>query len=59
MKKSNKKAVIETIKAARGLERKEHFANGGTLVEWRGGTRTVQRNRKKYSRKGKQKWSAK
>ena len=52
------KQALKIIKAARGLEREQHFANGGTLVDWRGGTRTVQRNKKKYSRKGKQKWKA-
>ncbi len=49
------KAALKILKAARGLERKAHFANGGTLVEWRGGTRTVTRNKKKYTRKSKHK----
>ena len=47
---------IKTIKAARGIEREEHFKNGGSLVSWRGGARTITRNRKTYSRKGKSKW---
>ena len=54
MKKN--KQIINTIKAARGIEREEYFKNGGSLVSWRGGTRTVQRNKKTYSRKGKSKW---
>ncbi len=54
MKKN--KQIINTIKAARGIEREEHFKNGGSLVSWRGGTRTVQRNKKTYNRKGKSKW---
>ena len=51
-----KKQKIKALKAARGVERKNHFENGGTLVEWRGGTHTVTRNKKKFSRKGKSKW---
>ncbi len=50
------KQTIKTIKASRGIERKKHFENGGSLVSWRGGTRTVTRNKKTYSRKGKSKW---
>ena len=50
------KQTIKTIKAARGIEREEHFKNGGSLVSWRGGTRTVTRNKKTYTRKGKSKW---
>ncbi len=37
--------ALKQIKAQRGIERKLHFENGGTLVEWRGGPRLVQRNR--------------
>ena len=50
------KQTIKTIKAARGIEREEHFKNGGSLVSWRGGTRTITRNKKTYSRKGKSNW---
>ena len=50
------KQTIRTIKAARGIERKNHFENGGSLVSWRGGTRTITRNKKTYTRKGKSKW---
>jgi hypothetical protein len=50
------KQTIKIIKAARGIEREVHFKNGGSLISWRGGTRTITRNRKQYSRKGKSKW---
>ena len=50
------KQTIKTIKAARGIERKNHFENGGSLVSWRGGMRTITRNKKSYTRKGKSKW---
>jgi len=50
------KQTIKTIKAARGIERRKHFENGGSLVAWGGGTRTITRNKKTYSRKGKSKW---
>ena len=50
------KQTIKTIKAARGIERRKHFENGGSLVSWRGGTRTITRNKKTYTRKGKSKW---
>lgn len=44
--------IMDNVKAQRGLDRKAHFANGGTLVEWRGGPRLVQRNQKQYRRPG-------
>ena len=44
--------MLDDVKAQRGLDRKAHFANGGTLVEWRGGPRLVQRNQKRYRRPG-------
>lgn len=47
MTKTQKKATIKRLKAARGVEREQHFANGGDLVSWRGGTRTVTKNRKR------------
>jgi len=50
-----KKQKIQQLKAVRGIERKQHFENGGSLVDWRGGTRTVTRNKKKYTRKSKHK----
>jgi hypothetical protein len=51
--KNNTKAQLKMIKAARGLERKAHFENGGSLADWRGGVHTVTRNKKKYTRKSK------
>ena len=50
MKTQNQK-MLKRIKAVRGVERKRHFENGGTLVEWRGGTRTVTKNKKKQASK--------
>ena len=50
MKKQNQQ-MLKRIKAVRGIERKRHFENGGTLVEWRGGTRTVTKNKKKEASK--------
>jgi len=42
---------IEAIVRARGIERQNHFANGGSLVDWRGGTNTVTVDRKKKQNK--------
>jgi len=50
MKKQNKQ-MLQRLKAVRGIERKRHFDNGGSLVEWRGGTRTVTKNKKKEASK--------
>ena len=36
-----------SIKAQRGLDRADHFAKGGTLVQYWGGPNTVTRNRKR------------
>ena len=46
MKKQNKQ-MLQRLKAVRGIERKRHFDNGGSLIEWRGGTRTITKNKKK------------
>ena len=51
MTKKEAKAQLKALAAIRGLERKEHFANGGDLVSWRGGTRTVTIDRKKKRNK--------
>jgi hypothetical protein len=48
-----KNKQLKTIKAIRGLDRKRHFEEGGTLVSWRGGTRTVTADRKKKRNKRK------
>ena len=50
MKKQNKQ-MLKRIKAVRGIERKRHFEAGGSLVDWRGGTRTVTKNKKKSASK--------
>lgn len=44
--KTQNKQIIKCIKAVRAIERKRHFENGGTLVDWRGGTRTITKNKK-------------
>jgi len=49
--KTQNKQIIKRIKAVRGIERKRHFENGGTLVDWRGGTRTITKNKKKAASK--------
>ena len=35
-KKDKEKRVLKDSKSIRGLERKEHFDNNGTLSSWRG-----------------------
>jgi len=47
MTKQERKIQLKALKAIRGLERKKHFENGGSLVAWRGGTRTVEIDRRK------------
>ena len=42
---------LEQLARIRGQERKKHFEEGGTLVEWRGGARTVTIDRKKQRNK--------
>ncbi len=49
--KKQKAAQLKSLKAIRGLERKRHFEEGGDLVSWRGGTRTVTVDRKKKQNK--------
>lgn len=39
--------IHASIKAQRGLDRAEHFAKGGDLVQYWGGPKTVTRNRKR------------
>ena len=50
MKKQNKQ-MLQRLKAVRGIVRKRHFDDGGSLVQWRGGTRTVTKNKKKEASK--------
>ena len=51
MSKQKNREQIRRLKAIRGVERKQHFENGGDLVSWRGGTRTVTIDRKKKQNK--------
>ena len=53
MTKKQKQEQLRVLKAVAGLERKRHFENGGDLVSWRGGTRTVTVDRKKKQNKKK------
>jgi hypothetical protein len=51
MTKKQMKEQLRTLRAVRGIERKKHFENGGDLVSWRGGTRTVEVDRRKQKSK--------
>ena len=51
MKKQSKAQILKQLAIARGIERKRHFEAGGSLVDWRGGTRTVTKNKKKQASK--------
>jgi len=53
MKKKTNNTQLKTIKAVRGLHRKRHFEEGGDLVTWRGGTRTITTDQKKKRNKSK------
>jgi hypothetical protein len=44
--------VLSQIKAQRGLDRKQFFKEGGEMIRWRG-LHLVQRDKTKYTRKGK------
>jgi hypothetical protein len=50
---TKKNIQLKKIKAIRGLDRKRHFEEGGSLVSWRGGTRTITTDRKKRDNKKK------
>jgi len=45
------KKQLEQLARIRGKDREDHFENGGSLVEWRGGTRTVTTDKKKQRNK--------
>ena len=53
MTKNQRKEQLRVLKAVAGLDRKRHFENGGSLVSWRGGTRTVTADQKKKRNKNK------
>jgi hypothetical protein len=58
-KKQSNKRTLKALATVRGLERKAHFENGGTLSDWRGGVHTITKNRKKeQSRKACRQWRA-
>ncbi len=49
--KQARKQMLNMMAGARGIERKEFFKNGGTLVEWMGGPRLVVADKKKKKSK--------
>jgi len=51
MDKKQRKEQLRVLKAIAGLDRKRHFEKGGSLVSWRGGTRTVTVDQKKKKNK--------
>jgi hypothetical protein len=53
MNKQEAKAQLKSLAAVRGIDRKNHFENGGDLVTWRGGARTIRVDRKKKRNKRK------
>lgn len=58
-KNSKAKQQLKALARIRGIERKAHFENGGTLSDWRGGVHTITKNRKKeQSRKACRQWRA-
>ena len=42
---------LKVLARIRGHEREQHFANGGTAHEWRGGLHTVTTNKRKAKNK--------
>jgi len=50
-KAKNSERVLASVRAQGGLDRKAHFENGGTLVEWRGGPHTVTKNMRAWENK--------
>ena len=49
--KQERKQMLNMMAGARGIERKEFFANGGTLTDWMGGPRLVVADKKKKKNK--------
>jgi hypothetical protein len=50
MAKKNKKQKWSPIQAAKAAARLAHFANGGTLAQWRGSARTFTDRRKQKNK---------
>ena len=54
MSKKNKKELerkLNDLARQRGIDRKHHFANGGSMHDWRGGLHTVQKDKRKEKSK--------
>ncbi len=47
---AKKKQKWNPLKAAKAAARKAHFANGGTLAQWRGSSRTFTDRKKQKSK---------
>ena len=45
------KKLLKQLAAIRGVERANHFKNGGSLHNWRGGLSTKTKNKKKQASK--------
>ena len=47
MKNQANQKVLKSLAAVRGVERKRHFENGGSLHSWRGGLHTTTKDQKR------------
>ncbi len=45
------KKLLRQLAAIRGVRRENHFKNGGSLHDWRGGVSTKTKNKKKQASK--------
>ena len=45
------KKLLKQLATIRGIERANHFKNGGSLHDWRGGVSTKTKNKKKVRSK--------
>lgn len=51
MTKKQKQQILKSLAGSRGIERKQHFANGGSVSDWMGGPHLVTKNKKKAKNK--------
>ena len=49
--KKAQKQQLKMLAAARGIDRKEFFKNGGSMVQWMGGPHLVVQDKKKAKNK--------
>ncbi len=45
------KKILDASARQRGIDREKHFANGGTLAEWRGISSTIPDKKKRGNKK--------